>query len=199
MHRASTFQDTTTTTRRRESIFHGSLGHAQELIDRFAGSDTWLVNNRERVDFGEVIGAWVSSEEAQRLPTTRGIIHCGKYGAHIIPSQPEEDSTMTGETMNEEIIKGIANICARHLKASYEVAFPEGDIYRCCFENGEYDDNDEDLDSPDYEEWYIVDFEVLENLAEGPNKDPRYDFITISCKRMPSLVTCEGEIVFQLE
>ncbi|MBP3884177.1 MAG: hypothetical protein J6D54_04465 [Olsenella sp.] len=106
---------------------------------------------------------------------------------------------MADETMNEEIIKGIANFCARHLKASYEVAFPEEDLYRCRFENSEYDDNGEDLESPDYEEWYIVDFEVLEILVKGPNKDPRFDFITISRKHMPSLVTCEGEIVFQME
>lgn len=73
------------------SIFHGSLEHAQELIDRFAGSGTWLGNNRERVDFGEVIGTWVSPDGTQRLPTTRGIIRYGKHGAHIVPSRPEEE------------------------------------------------------------------------------------------------------------
>ena len=104
---------------------------------------------------------------------------------------------MGTEAANDEIIKNVANYCARNRKASYEVTFPEGDCYRCRFENSEYTVNDEDLNSPEYEEWYSVDFEVLEILVEGPNKDPRFDFITISYKRMPSLVTCEGEIVYQ--
>lgn len=106
---------------------------------------------------------------------------------------------MGSEVKSEEIITNIANYCARHLKSSYEAAFPEGDLYRCRFENSEYDDNDEELDSPEYEEWYIVDFEVLETLREGPNKNPRFGFITISRKRMPSLVTCEGEVVYKAE
>ena len=106
---------------------------------------------------------------------------------------------MSSDTENEKIITNIANYCARHLKASYEVAFPEGDLYRCRFENSEYDDNGKELNSPEYEEWYIVDFEVLETLREGPNKDPRFGFITISRRRMPSLVACEGEVVYKAE
>lgn len=104
---------------------------------------------------------------------------------------------MTHEARDEESVKNIANVCARYPKATYEVAFPEGDLYRCRFENGEYDDNDEELDSPAYKEWYVVDFEVLEILKDGPSKDPRFNFITISCKHMPSLVTCEGEVIYR--
>lgn len=70
------------------SVFHGSLSRAQELIDRFAGTGTRLDNNRERVDFGELVGTWVSPDGTQRLPTTRGIIHYGKRGAHIVPARP---------------------------------------------------------------------------------------------------------------
>lgn len=71
-----------------KSVFQGSLSHAQELIDEYAGTGTWLDNNRERIDFGEFIGIWVSPDGTQRLPTTRGIIHHGKRGAHIVPSRP---------------------------------------------------------------------------------------------------------------
>lgn len=106
---------------------------------------------------------------------------------------------MTHEARDEETVKDIANVCARNPKATYELTFPEGGLYRCRFENSEYDDNDEELDSPDYEEWYVVDFEVLEILRDGPGKDPRFDFITISRKHMPSLVTCEGETVYRAE
>ena len=68
----------------------------------------------------------------------------------------------------ENAVKDIANYAARHVASIYEVAFPEGDCYRCRFSNSEYDDNDEELDSPGYEEWYVVDFKVVEIVEEGP-------------------------------
>ena len=70
-------------------IFHGSLEHAQELVNKFAGTGTWMNNNRERVDFGKNIGTWISPDGTQRLATSRGIIHYGKKGAHIVPSRPK--------------------------------------------------------------------------------------------------------------
>lgn len=73
------------------SIFHGSLVHAQELIDKFAGSGTWHGTNKETVDFGEIIGTWVSPDGSERLSTTRGTIHYGKRGAHIVPAAPRGD------------------------------------------------------------------------------------------------------------
>lgn len=97
----------------------------------------------------------------------------------------------------EEIIKNIASYCARHLGATYEVGFSDGDSYLCKFANSEYEDNDEELDSPAYEEWYVVDFKVVDILKDGPNRDPRFEYITVSRKRMPSFVTREGEVVYQ--
>jgi filamentous hemagglutinin len=35
-----------------------------------------------------LVGTWVSPDGTQRLPTTRGIIHYGKRGAHIVPARP---------------------------------------------------------------------------------------------------------------
>jgi hypothetical protein len=44
---------------------------------------------RERVDFGEVIGDFVKDGVATvATPTTKGIIHYGKEGIHIVPSAP---------------------------------------------------------------------------------------------------------------
>jgi tetratricopeptide (TPR) repeat protein len=42
---------------------------------------------RERVDFGEVIGYFVKDE--MQIPTTVGMIHYSKKGAHIVPAQPK--------------------------------------------------------------------------------------------------------------
>lgn len=67
----------------------------QELLDRFAGRGQPIPNGRapgeagfkERVDFGLPIGRWVDPQGVAH-PTTRGIIHYGKNGAHIVPAQP---------------------------------------------------------------------------------------------------------------
>ena len=50
---------------------------------------TGVAKNRERFDHTEVIGIYKSEDGAYRLPTTRGIIHYSKTGAHVIPSRPK--------------------------------------------------------------------------------------------------------------
>lgn len=61
----------------------------QGLLDRFSGQGQPVGNVargqpgfRERVDFGEVIG------QVNGQPTTRGIIHYSREGAHIVPANP---------------------------------------------------------------------------------------------------------------
>lgn len=46
---------------------------------------------RETVDFCEHIGMWRSLDGKIQLPTTRGTIHYGKKGAHIVPSRPNSE------------------------------------------------------------------------------------------------------------
>ena len=43
---------------------------------------------KETVDFQEYIGIWKNADGTIELPTTRGVIHYGKKGAHIVPSNP---------------------------------------------------------------------------------------------------------------
>ena len=74
-----------------KSIFRGSLADAQALIERFAGSGTMAGPYKERVDFGKVIGTYVSDGGAVRKPTTIGLIHYSKRGAHIVPGRPQDD------------------------------------------------------------------------------------------------------------
>jgi hypothetical protein len=61
----------------------------QGLLDRFAGTGQPVgtipkgePGFKERVDFREVIG------EYDGAPTTKGIIHYSKDGAHIVPAKP---------------------------------------------------------------------------------------------------------------
>lgn len=44
--------------------------------------------NKERVDFGKVIGQYVDPNTGIVKETTIGIIHYGKKGAHIVPARP---------------------------------------------------------------------------------------------------------------
>ncbi|MCB1181660.1 MAG: tetratricopeptide repeat protein [Chlamydiia bacterium] len=67
----------------------------QKLIQNYAGGGR-RVNHvlpgkpgyKEIVDFEEHIGIWKSKDGISSLPTTRGTIHYGKNGCHIIPAEP---------------------------------------------------------------------------------------------------------------
>nr|WP_272493183.1 polymorphic toxin type 50 domain-containing protein [Sporosarcina cyprini] len=72
-----------------KSIFYGDNKTAQELLDKFAGKGQLLPNGKkERVDFGKPIGKYYDRDTGKYLETTKGIIHYGKDGAHIVPSRP---------------------------------------------------------------------------------------------------------------
>ncbi|WP_346244075.1 T7SS effector LXG polymorphic toxin [Shouchella clausii] len=72
-----------------KSIFYGDNKKAQELLDKFAGKGHLLPNgNKERVDFGEPIGKYYDRNTGKYHTTTKGLIHYGKDGAHIVPSRP---------------------------------------------------------------------------------------------------------------
>ena len=64
------------------------------LLKRFAGTGVsggnkqpGICGYKETVDFKEHIGVW-KSRDGIELPTTRGTIHYGNKGAHIVPSNP---------------------------------------------------------------------------------------------------------------
>ncbi len=68
-----------------KSIF---TGDAQKLLDKCAGKGEWIGQNKERVDFGEIIGKYVDPVTGEAVETTKGIIHYSKNGAHIVPARP---------------------------------------------------------------------------------------------------------------
>lgn len=97
----------------------------------------------------------------------------------------------------EKAVDAIGVYARKHDSSTYEIAFPEGGVYRCRFSTDDYEDNEEDPDSPEYEEWYALDFKIVEIVKDGPNRDPRFEYIVLSRKHMPSAVTCDGEVVCQ--
>lgn len=50
--------------------------------------DVGLAGSKERVNFGKVIGNYVDKDTGLSVPTTKGIVHYGKDGAHIVPARP---------------------------------------------------------------------------------------------------------------
>ena len=70
------------------SVFNGTVDDAQRLVDDFAGTGEWIGTNKERVNFGEVIGQYVNPATNEAVDTTVGIIHYSKTGTHIVPAQP---------------------------------------------------------------------------------------------------------------
>ena len=71
-----------------KSIINGNSSDIQKLLDSKAGTGEFLGTNKERVDFGQVIGQYVDSNTGIGVDTTVGIIHYGKKGAHIVPARP---------------------------------------------------------------------------------------------------------------
>lgn len=64
------------------------------LLKQFAGTGQPLneapgyIGYRERIDFKEHIGYFKTLDGVNEIPTTIGIIHYGKKGAHIVPARP---------------------------------------------------------------------------------------------------------------
>ncbi len=68
----------------------------QGLLQKHAGKGQKVAGEpgragyRERVDFGEFIGYYESDKITHPQPTTVGIIHYSKKGAHIVPAAPKK-------------------------------------------------------------------------------------------------------------
>ena len=61
----------------------------QRLLDNYAGTGEKIGTNKERVNFGKVIGQYYDETTGQYVDTMNGIIHYdGRGGAHIVPARP---------------------------------------------------------------------------------------------------------------
>jgi hypothetical protein len=100
---------------------------------------------------------------------------------------------------NFKALTDIVDFALANLDVCYVVTFQEGDSYECQWVNGEYVDNEEEVGSSAYEEWYELDFAARRVIRPGQNKDPRYDYISISEKHMPRSVTCGDVVLYNAE
>ena len=67
------------------------MNEAANLIEHHSGKGTPVSDNKERVNFGKTIGIYNDPFTGENMPTTIGIIHYSKSGAHIVPARPKED------------------------------------------------------------------------------------------------------------
>lgn len=71
-----------------------SMSEAAILVTIYSGTGDVVgkaaTSNKERVDFGKIIGYYVDGD-GNKHSTTMGIIHHSKKGTHIVPAIPKED------------------------------------------------------------------------------------------------------------
>ena len=73
-----------------KSILTISMSEAQRLVSQYSGKGTPVSPNKERVDFGHVIGQFVDPKTGDSMDTTVGIIHYSQSGTHIVPAMPRK-------------------------------------------------------------------------------------------------------------
>lgn len=79
----------------KRSTVNGNLADIQKLLNEKAGTGEMIGGNKERVDFGQVIGQYVDPVTGQGTDTSMGIIHYGNKGAYC-----------TGKTWSLKMIYG---------------------------------------------------------------------------------------------
>lgn len=96
----------------------------------------------------------------------------------------------------ETVLGTMENYLIDHESDPIFVRFAEGDSYLCEFDTDDWEDGDVELSSPHYDEWLVLVFKVDKIIKDGPNKDPRFEYITVSEKHMPSEIKCGATILY---
>lgn len=84
-----------------------------------------------------------------------------------------------------------------HPDTHYLMEFAEGDVYECAYLTDAEDENDEDLDSPDYDEFWTAYCTVLRVIEPGPNNPSRCHVLNLNYRHFPvRITTVDGEVVY---
>ncbi|MBR1772245.1 MAG: hypothetical protein IJ747_09490 [Lachnospiraceae bacterium] len=76
-------------------IFRDASG-LQKLLDEKAGSGDFVAPNKEKVNFGQVIGQYMDPDTKAKLETTVGVIHYTSDGVYIVPARPNTRREING-------------------------------------------------------------------------------------------------------
>ena len=66
-----------------------SKDQLQSLIISHSNKGQAISGNKERIDFGTIIGVYVDQSTRKEYPTTIGIINYSKDGTHVVPARPK--------------------------------------------------------------------------------------------------------------
>lgn len=94
------------------------------------------------------------------------------------------------------LLGAIVRFCIDHPDDNLVFEFVEGDSYEVRFDTDDYDNNDEDPDSPEYQEWYVLIFDIERVIVDGPNRDPRFNCFNISEQYMPQRILWKGQEIY---
>lgn len=84
-----------------------------------------------------------------------------------------------------------------HPCSHYLMEFAEGDLYECTFLDEAEDDNGEDLDSPDYDEFWTAYYTVLKVIMPGPNNPSKCHVLNLNYRHFPvRITTVDGALVY---
>ncbi len=70
------------------SIIFRDANALQKMLEEKAGTGDFIGTNKEKVDFGQVIGQYVDSDGRTKRETKIGVIHYSEEGAYIVPARP---------------------------------------------------------------------------------------------------------------
>ncbi len=71
-----------------KSIIITSPAVLEKLVTKLKGKGQPAGQNKERINFGQIIGMYIDSDTGEKHYTTNGIVHYSKTGFHVVPSAP---------------------------------------------------------------------------------------------------------------
>ena len=72
------------------SIVYRDINTLQKMLEEKAGTGEFIGSNKEKVEFGQVIGQYVDMDASAKRDTRTAIIHHSANGAFIVPARPAE-------------------------------------------------------------------------------------------------------------
>lgn len=79
------------------SIIFRDANALQKILDEKAGTGEFIGNNKELVNFGQVIGQYVDIDGRSKRETKVGVIHYTGEGAYIVPARPDQGGVPRSE------------------------------------------------------------------------------------------------------
>ena len=74
-----------------KSIITTSPAVLEKLVIKLKGKGQPAGQNKERINFGQIIGEYIDEKTGTKRPTTNGIVHYSKTGFHVVPARPSKE------------------------------------------------------------------------------------------------------------